>query len=145
MGNATGGGWNDGLDSPAYQPDLTSREARLPTTALAAEAAAVLAIVCSEAPPSSVTPMLGDQGSPRWVADVVGLHGAETGRYGSQPVGALTTSTGHSAPRKMRCVVLPMMSSPTGLRLRIPITTSSGWISGITARIAPARSGLAGS
>ena len=65
MGNATGGGWNDGLDSRAYQPDFTSREATLPTTALAAEAAAVLAIVCIEAPPSRVAPMLWDPGSPR--------------------------------------------------------------------------------
>jgi hypothetical protein len=63
----------------------------------------------------------------------------------SQLVGALTMSTGHSAPRKMRCEVLPMMSSPTGLRLCIPITTNSGWISDIAARMAPARSGLPGS
>ena len=43
--------------------------------------------------------------------------------------GAFTTSTGHSAPRMMRCEVLPTRSSPSGLRRRMPVPTGSGSLS----------------
>lgn len=41
------------------------------------------------------------------------------------PQPTLTASTGHVASRRIRCAALPISSLPTGLRRRMPMTTSS--------------------
>ena len=48
------------------------------------------------------------------------------------PLGALTASTGASDSSRMVCAALPMMSLPTGVRRRSPMTMSSALVSSAT-------------